>query len=536
MTDPEAQLAEEHDTDKPLLLVTLAVALIGHLAAFVAWFDDVGHLAGSFAFPAGVAATALFGTRGAAAAVLWALLSNGVLGASLLGPDQQRAGLAATLFDAHYVLGHAVMALGLFALGRQADLKRHVEAQMIELALTQERLRELSEEQQQARISQRLSRTDRMASVGTLALGVAHEINNPLTYVIGNLYYALEELSRADDSSTGLRRELDELLRDALDGAERVRRIVHDFEKFSRGDETSEQRADVGTAIETAVSLVRNEIRHRARLELEIADAPVIAGSEARLVQVLVNLLMNASQAIAEGNVTAELIRVSVRTVEDRVHIDISDTGAGMSEQVRARIFDPFFTTKPLGQGTGLGLSVTHGIVTAMGGTISVQSQTGGGTTFTLSLPRETDLEDVREPPPTSLVLARTRRRVLVIDDEPKVGISLKRMLRGDEVVVLDQASEALALLRRDRGFDAVLCDLMMPDVTGMDLYAQVSALDPSFARRFVFITGGAFTPRARAFVADVPNITLEKPFDADRVRRAIDATLREVSARPVAS
>jgi signal transduction histidine kinase len=506
----------------------LGVALVGHLMAYAAWFDDIGHLAGLFAFPAGMIATVLYGTYGAAASVAWAVFANLMLGSFLVSPSGAREGIAATFLAAPFLIGHGVLAVALFTAGRLRDLKRKVDEQSRELVALYTKMREADKSGQQERLGQRLSRADRMASVGALAHGVAHEINNPLTYVIGNLYYAVEELDRDEGQGSKLREELSELLRDALDGAERVRRIVRDLERFSRGgDEDAEQRVDVRATIEMAVNLVRNEIRHRARLTLELNDVPIVRGSESRLVQAFVNLLMNACQAIPEGN--AALESVSVRTLSDgrgSVWVQIHDSGVGMPPEVRARIFDPFFTTKPVGVGTGLGLSVTSGIISSMNGEIRVESAPQQGSTFTVVLPVY-DGAQVRVDERRSVV-PRARLRVLVVDDEPKVGVSMKRMLRGDEVEVLDDAREALALLKRDRSFDAVLCDLMMPDVTGMDLYAEVRAIDPAFARRFVFMTGGAFTPRARAFVADVPNITLEKPFDSERVRSAITTTLKE--------
>ncbi len=510
----------------------LGVALVGHLMAYAAWFDDIGHLAGLFVFPAGMIATVLYGLQGATAAVLWGLFANLMLGSFLVGPAAERVGMVTTFFAPPYFVGHALLALALFTLGRQRDLKRKVDEQAAELLALYAKSREADKTVQEAGLGQRLSRADRMASVGALAHGVAHEINNPLTYVIGNLYYAVEELDRAEGRDSALREELLELLRDALDGAERVRRIVRDLERFSRGgEEDAEQRVDVRATIEMAVNLVRNEIRHRARLTLELNEVPIVRGSESRLVQAFVNLLMNACQAIPEGN--AALESVTVRTLSDgrgSVLVQIHDSGVGMPPEVRARIFDPFFTTKPLGVGTGLGLSVTSGIISSMNGEIRVESAPQQGSTFTVVLPVH-DGAQVRVEERRS-VLPRARLRVLVVDDEPKVGISMKRMLRGDEVEVLDDARDALAVLKRDRGYDAVLCDLMMPDVTGMDLYAEVRAIDPAFARRFVFMTGGAFTPRARAFVADVPNITLEKPFDSERVRSAITTTLREAKER----
>ena len=419
----------------------------------------------------------------------------------------------------------------LFTLGRQSDLRRALEATLEKLARTEDALHEAERMREEARLTQRLSRAERMASVGALASGVAHEINNPLTYVIGNLYYALEELERdAGDGRESTRRELAELVRDALDGAQRVRRIVRDLKTFSRStDDDSAQRIDVNASIDAAVNLMNNEIRHRARLSLVLTPVPRVIGSEPKLMQVLVNLLMNAAQAIPEGDADRALIEVRSSSDEKgRVRIDFRDTGVGLSREALAHVFDPFFASKPQATGAALGLSVAHGIVESMGGELGAESREGEGSTFSVFLPAEQgtgSIQAVRRslPAPRSGKL-----RVLVIDDEPKVGVSLRRMLRDWDVEVIEDGRAALALLTRDRAFDAVLCDLMMPQLTGMDLYASIQERDPALAKRFVFMTGGAFTERARAFVAEVPNVTLEKPFDKALLLNAVESTLRE--------
>jgi two-component system cell cycle sensor histidine kinase/response regulator CckA len=517
--------------------LVLTVLLIGHLLAYASWYDDIEQLAMLFVVPAGLFATARMGRRGAILVLGWALVGNALLGAFLPAPGGE-VGLARTLFHPVYLLGHLVLALLLLVLGQKRDLEKELKLKLAELARSQEALRATERIREEARLSQRLSRTERMASVGTLAAGIAHEVNNPLTYVIGNLFYALEQLERAgrepesSAQSEALHKELNELLRDALDGAERVRRIVRDLKTFSRAtDDESEQRIDVNAALTTAVNLVNNEIRHRARLALAMSEVGRVIGSEPKLVQAFVNLLMNAAQAIPEGRADSELIEV--RTSLDgltRVRIDFRDTGSGISPELLSRIFDPFFTTKPSAASTGIGLSVAHGIVQAMSGEITVESREGQGSTFSVFLPAEQSepRHAARRTPPAP---RPAKLRVLVVDDEPKVGISLRRMLRDWDVHVVEDGRDAPELLRRDRDFDAVLCDLMMPQLSGMDLFDDIRARDPELARRFVFMTGGAFTPRAREFVAQVPNVTLEKPFDKSMVLSAVEGA-REPAAR----
>jgi two-component system cell cycle sensor histidine kinase/response regulator CckA len=516
----------------------LTVLLLGHLLAYASWYDDIGQLAGLFVVPAGLFATARLGQRGALLVFGWALGWNALLGATLPLPDGA-VGLVRTLFHPLFLFGHLGLGMLLRVLGKKHDLEQELRLKLAELARSQELLRDTERIREEARLSHRLSRTERMASVGTLASGIAHEVNNPLTYVIGNLYYALEQLERAGrepeavSSQEALHRELGELLRDALDGAQRVRRIVRDLKTFSRAtDDDSEQRIDVNAALGTAVNLVNNEIRHRARLALALGDVPRVVGSEPKLVQAFVNLLMNAAQAIPEGRPDSELIEV--RSALDgltRVRIDFRDSGSGISPELLTRIFDPFFTTKPGASSTGIGLSVAHGIVQAMGGELTVDSREGEGSTFSVVLPAEESERThpgLRRTPPAP---RPGKLRVLVVDDEPKVGISLGRMLRDWEVHVVEDGRDALELLRQGASFDVVLCDLMMPHVSGMDLFEQVRGRDAELARRFVFMTGGAFTPRAREFVAEVPNVTLEKPFDKAQVLAAVQG-VRESAAK----
>lgn len=234
----------------------------------------------------------------------------------------------------------------------------------------------------------RLVLADRLAAVGTLAAGVAHEINNPLAFVLSNLSFLSQELE-------GLKRELppgrldefDEVLREASDGADRVRNIVRDLRTFSRVEEAQPTAVNLQTVLESAITLARGEIKQRAQLVRDYADVPYVAGSEGRLGQVFLNLLINAAQAIPTGAPHQHEVRVVLRAEANRVIAEVHDTGSGIPAELRERIFDPFFTTKPVGEGTGLGLSICHGIVTSFGGEITVESEVGRGSIFRVSLP-----------------------------------------------------------------------------------------------------------------------------------------------------
>ena len=367
----------------------------------------------------------------------------------------------------------------------------------------------------------RLVLAERMASLGTLAGGVAHEINNPLAFILSNLSFVADELSRLTPPGA----ELQLAIRDAQDGAVRVRDIVQGLKAFSRPDEPCNQTVDVREVLRSTMKLAQNEIRHRARLVVDLGEVPPVAGSVNRLGQVFVNLLVNAAQAIPEGHAERNEIRVSARMSEDgRVLVEISDTGRGIPRDILPRVFEPFFTTKPVGVGTGLGLSICHGIVTGLGGEIRAESWPEKGTTFRVFLPLASAVcvaaPVALQPPPGGAPL---RGRVLVIDDEEGVGRVIQRILAGTYVVMTDtSAAAALARLRCDPGFDVILCDLMMPEMTGMELHDEILRTAPELAERLVFLTGGAFTDRARSFLERVPNARLEKPFDANALRSLV--------------
>jgi signal transduction histidine kinase/CheY-like chemotaxis protein len=441
-----------------------------------------------------------------------------------------------------------------------------------------------------------LRQADRMASLGTLAAGVAHEINTPLTYVVTNLALMAERMAPAApgapaeaatrtalearaaeaeetlalarsgldalaDLTRGLPDELrhtfgngltttlyalgmveqqlaalakearatgplDELLQQAREGAERVRTIVRDLKTFSHPDDDAPKPVDLHRVVRSSINLASVEIRERASLRTEFGAVPYVMGSEARLGQVFINLLVNAAQAIPEGGATRHEIRVTTRTdPAGRAVVDVSDTGSGIAPDLLGRLFDPFFTTKPVGVGTGLGLSICHGIVTGLGGELSVESEVGRGSTFRVTLPPAPASTVAAMPAagPAAPAAPRPKERIgniLVVDDDALVGDVIRVSLAAEhDVVVVTAASEVLQRIATGERFDLILCDLMMPVMTGMDLHAELERVDPGQASRMVFLTGGAFTPRAREFLSRVTNPKLEKPFDPQALR-----------------
>ncbi len=376
----------------------------------------------------------------------------------------------------------------------------------------------------------RLVMADRLASVGTLGAGVAHEINNPLAYMLVNLHLIRVGLEKLEAIATpGAIEPLQQLVQETTEGAERIAGIVQDLKTFARGEQDARLGpVDVRRAVELACKMADNMLRHRARLVLEFDHVPLVEANESRLCQVFLNLLLNAAQAIPDGQ-PAERHEIAVRLRSPspgQVLVEVRDTGVGMTPEVLSRVFDPFFTTKPIGEGTGLGLSICHGIIESMKGTILVESAPGKGSTFRVMLratPQE--LEPVARPSPLGPEAAASspRARILVVDDEPNVTVSLQRALRSEhEVAMANDAREALELLARDRGFDVILCDVMMPGMTGMDLYAELEKRAPELAGRVVFMTGGAFTPRAVSFLQEISNPKIGKPLKLEELRMLI--------------
>jgi PAS domain S-box-containing protein len=374
----------------------------------------------------------------------------------------------------------------------------------------------------------RLAQSARLAALGTLLAGIAHEMNNPLSYTLLGIEQAVAMLDRVATPPQELA-ELRETLGSAHHGATRVAAVVGQIRASSRPDAEDRGPVELRRVLENALRVTQNEIHHRAKLVTDLGDVPAIVGSAQRLEQVFLNLLVNAIQALPDGRAENEIRVVLVASAAGQVIVEVADNGPGIPDAVRSRIFDPFFTTKPVGLGLGLGLSICHGIVSAHGGSITVDSLPGRGSTFRVVLPGPS--REAAKPAPASgaktaaSASATHRRRVLVIDDEPALAAMIRRVLEKEcHVDVAVDARQGLALLGQARPYDVILCDLMMPDMTGMDLYAEIARRHPGVQERFVFMTGGAFTPRAVEFLAEVKNRRLEKPFDTAVLKAAVAA------------
>ncbi len=373
-------------------------------------------------------------------------------------------------------------------------------------------------------IQARLVEADRLAALGVLSAGIAHEINNPLAYLLLNLEYLSRELPNlARDPN-----QLDALMlrvRDACHGAERVASIVRDLRTFARADDGLRGPVDVRDALEAALNIAGNEIKQNATLVRDYEPVPPVEANPNRIEQVLLNLLLNAVQSLPPDAKGLE-IRASLRASAGQVAIIIEDTGTGIPDELLGKIFDPFFTTKPAGVGTGLGLPICRSIVRGLGGEITVRSTPGQGSQFTVTLPASSGQvpEKLDRPRPASVPPPK-RGKILIVDDEVSVARTLRALLENEhDLSLAENGAEALAAISAasKRGFDVIMCDLMMPGMSGMELYERIRREYPGLEQRMVFMTGGVSMERARQFLATCLNLTFEKPFDFDRLRRTL--------------
>jgi CheY-like chemotaxis protein len=294
---------------------------------------------------------------------------------------------------------------------------------------------------------------------------------------------------------------------------------------FSRAEEEQRVELDVSEVLRAAIRLTANEVRHRAQLVCELGTTPHVMADDGRLTQVFINLIVNAAHAIPDGNADGNRITVRTRTDElGRAMIEIEDTGCGMALDVQARVFDPFYTTKAIGGGTGLGLSICHGIVTGLGGQIEVDSVVGQGTRVRVALP-PVIVAPVVVVPATSgpLPVLPARLRVLLVDDEPQVVEVLARLLgRDHEVVTAPCGRTALARVGEGGWFDAIVSDIMMPNMTGLELLDALVAVAPEQAKQMIFLSGGVFTPETRARLDRLGTVQLEKPISTKELRKVV--------------
>ncbi|MBL8607564.1 MAG: response regulator, partial [Myxococcales bacterium] len=281
---------------------------------------------------------------------------------------------------------------------------------------------------------------------------------------------------------------------------------------------------DLRSCLEASIRLASNEIRHRARLVFDYRDAPKVLANPSRLSQVFLSILLNAVQAIEPGKADANEVRVTLRTAPDgHATVRVGDTGSGIPARIQPLLFVPFVSTRKSGESSGLSLAIAQRVVTSIGGRIEWKTEAGRGTEITISLPPAPAMSPpVQGELPGLGLRAKERGRVLVVDDEPLIARAVSRTLRDHDVVTTTSGVEAFELIERGERFDVVVCDLMMPQMTGMDLFDKLLTVAPEQAERFIFLSGGAFTAQAREFLERVKNPRMDKPFETHALRALV--------------
>lgn len=405
-----------------------------------------------------------------------------------------------------------------------------------------------------------LAQADRLSSMGLLAAGIAHELNNPLTFTLNNLEILAEDLPPIFDSAQALvtisaerdqaaaaesvarpvpapctQAEIDglrECLGEALEGARRIRGVAKNLGAFSRVERQQAEPIDLTESIESALRIASNELRFRARLVKEFQEVPEVLAAVGRMSQVFLNLLLNAIHAIDKGNIEDNEVRIRTGFDGDSVWVEVRDTGCGIAPEHLEQLFEPFFSTKAAGEGSGLGLSISRTIVEGYGGSIAITSKQGSGTTVTISLPPLTHVSS-RSPVEDQQEDVQTPRgRILIIDDESGVRRTLVHMLREHETVQAETGNRAKQILSDDQRFDVILCDMMMLDISGEEVHDWIEVTHPELTTRVLFMTGGAVTPRTREFLSTRESSTIHKPFNTSDVQRLVNQRVRETRQR----
>jgi signal transduction histidine kinase len=428
----------------------------------------------------------------------------------------------------------------------EPDESRDVEMEVKGQILPGQTLVVMRDVTEQKRFRRLAALNDKLATVGTLAAGIAHEINNPLGYVLGNLEM-LREIFGKMNPSWGKTNEAQEVnpefyediqrrVAETIDGGEKIRDIVRGLKAFSRSDGDEMTSVNVNNLVDSALSMTFHQIKYKAQVERKLDPGlPPLIVNITKLQQVFVNVLINAAQAMGAGNMEENRIKVWTGVEDGKIFVRISDTGKGMPAEVLEHVFDPFFTTKPVGEGTGLGLSISHEIVRAYEGDIRVESEVGKGTTFTILLPVKSGKEATRKAG-NSGTKTISNLRILLVDDEPRNVVVFTQMLRTNGHLVIPTASAIEALNILDRGLtkvDIIVSDLNMPDMNGIELYQEVEKRSPALAKKMVFITGGVFSGEMAKFLSRISNPKLEKPFKVEELLQAVShiAAIPEIPA-----
>ena len=372
------------------------------------------------------------------------------------------------------------------------------------------------------RLQERLAQSERLNALGALASGVAHEINNPLAFVHANQQFLLDRIGELQRINRGLfLDDLHQAATESLHGAERIRDVVAGLKGFSEPQRGLSPLL-VADVIQEALRLHPAALPPKARLLVDAESGVAVLGDLRELALCLGHLLVNAGQAVSGAG--ADQVAIRARSLPGSAVIEVTDNGSGIGPAQLAHIFDPFVTNKGAEAGTGLGLSVAYRIAEAHGGSLEASSRPGCST-FTIRLPAHLGplVEHAPPPSPPQPATSPARLKLLIVDDEPMVLSGLGRLLGNEhDLTMAASGDEALALLQQGQRFDVILSDLLMPDLTGMELHAALCKLDPAQAERMIFLSGGAFTAPARQFLAGMRQRYVQKPFSRVGIEQAI--------------
>ena len=368
------------------------------------------------------------------------------------------------------------------------------------------------------RLQDRLIQSEKLTAIGQLIAGVAHELNNPLASVLGFADYLIE--------SGDVPPHVAEPLRVIQQEAQRAAAIVKNLLTFARRQERGRRPLPLATVLERAIALLRNQLLG-LRVDIALAvddDVPQVDGDANQLLQVFLNLVNNAAQAIAATRPDGGNIAVHARRRLDGVAVDVTDDGPGIPEELHQRVFEPFFTTKAEGEGTGLGLSICLGIVKEHGGRILLQSRPGAGATFTVELPAARVEPQAPAPPAAA---SPGTGRILLVDDEPHILHYMRATLSawGHEVDVAGDGEEAAARAM-DGGYDLIITDVRMPNLGGRELYERLCRDAPAIAGRVVFSTGDTVRDDTMEFLERAGRPVLHKPFKLAELRQVLATSL----------
>jgi PAS domain S-box-containing protein len=377
-------------------------------------------------------------------------------------------------------------------------------------------------EEERRQLEQKAQFASRLASVGEMASGIAHEINNPLTGVIGYAQLLLQE-----DLPDKIRKDLETI----NDGAQRVSHVIQRLLAFARQTKPQRTYVNVNEIVATTLDLRGYHLQtSNIKVITQLAkDLPLTVADAGQLQQVFLNLIVNAETEMKLARVSGKLL-VKTQQINKTIRISFKDDGPGIAEQNLDRIFDPFFTTRQVGQGTGLGLSVCYGIVSEHGGRIYAESKPGKGATFIVELPIITEEKQLQLPEPAVAESKKmTGARILVVDDEPVVREFISKVLaeEGHQVETVDNAEDALEMVM-SKPYRIILLDIKMPGMSGIELYKRFQKIAPSLARKVIFVTGDVMGTRTMAFLSKAKSPYITKPFTASQLNILINRVFTE--------